>query len=92
MFGDLPVQGIDIGLVMKVLEPIWSTKTETASRVRGRIESVLDWATARNYREGENPARWKPEEIELYLFSAAASRPNSPIPDLVYQNPNKELP
>jgi len=58
-FGDLPVQAIDTGLVMEVLEPIWRTKTETASRVRGRIESVLDWATALNYREGENPARWK---------------------------------
>jgi len=44
---------------MKTLEPIWSTKTETASRVRGRIESVLDWATVRGYRTGENPARWK---------------------------------
>jgi integrase len=59
MFGDLPVSVVDIGLVMKALEPIWSTKTETASRVRGRIESILDWATVRKYREGENPARWK---------------------------------
>jgi integrase len=47
------------GLVMKTLEPIWNTKPETASRVRGRIESVLDWATARGYRQGENPARWR---------------------------------
>jgi integrase len=44
---------------MKALEPIWTEKTETASRVRGRIESVLDWAKARGYREGENPARWR---------------------------------
>lgn len=58
-FGDLPVQAVDTGLVMKALEPIWYDKTETASRVRGRIESVLDWATARKYREGENPARWR---------------------------------
>ena len=55
----LPVQAIDTGLVMKALEPIWATKTETASRVRGRIESILDWAKTRGYREGENPARWK---------------------------------
>jgi len=41
------------------LEPIWTTKPETAGRVRGRIESVLDWATARGYRQGENPARWR---------------------------------
>jgi integrase len=58
-FGGLPVQSIDTGLVLKALEPIWSTKTETATRVRGRIESVLDWATARGYRRGENPARWR---------------------------------
>ena len=58
-FGDLPVQVIDVGLVMKAVEPIWTEKPETASRVRGRIEAVLDWATARGYREGENPARWR---------------------------------
>jgi integrase len=58
-FGDLPVQAVDVGLVMKVLEPIWTTKPETASRVRGRIESVVDWATASGFRKGENPARWK---------------------------------
>ncbi len=59
VFGSLPVQGVDVALVMKVLGPIWATKTETASRVRGRIESVLDWASARGYRLGENPARWR---------------------------------
>ncbi len=59
VLGSLPVQGVDVALVMKVLEPIWTTKTETASRVRGRIESILDWASARGYRLGENPARWR---------------------------------
>jgi integrase len=59
VFGSLPVQAIDVGLVMKVLEPIWPTKPETAGRVCGRVESVLDWATARGYRQGENPARWR---------------------------------
>jgi integrase len=59
VFGDLAVSRVDIALVMKVLEPIWSAKPETASRVRGRIESVLDWAKARHLRDGENPARWK---------------------------------
>lgn len=57
--GDLPVRSIDVGLVMKALERIWTEKPETASRVRGRIEAVLDWAAARGYREGENPARWR---------------------------------
>jgi len=59
VIGPLPVQDVDTPLVLKVLEPIWSTKAETASRVRGRIESILDWAKARGYRTGENPARWK---------------------------------
>jgi len=59
VFGDLPVQSVDTALVIDVLESIWREKTETASRVRGRIEAILDWASARKYREGENPARWK---------------------------------
>ena len=57
--GELPLQLIDTTLVMKVIEPLWSEKPETASRLRGRIESVLDWATVRGYRQGENPARWR---------------------------------
>ncbi len=59
IFGDLPVQSIDVALVTKALERIWQTKTETASRVRGRIELVLDWATVRGHRQGDNPARWR---------------------------------
>lgn len=55
----LPVAQIDTALVIKALESIWVTKTETASRVRQRIESVLDWATAREFRRGDNPARWR---------------------------------
>jgi integrase len=57
--GALPVSAVDTGLVLKAIEPIWTTKTETASRVRGRIEAILDWATVRGYRQGDNPARWK---------------------------------
>lgn len=59
VFGHLPVAEIDTGLVVKCLSPIWESKTETASRLRGRIESVLGWATTSGYRTGENPARWK---------------------------------
>lgn len=59
LLGKLPVQAVDVPLVMKSLEPIWTTKPETASRVRGRIEAVLDWAKVRAYRRGENPARWR---------------------------------
>ena len=50
---------VDVSLVMKAIEPIWTTKPETASRVRGRIEAAIDWAAARGYRQGENPARWR---------------------------------
>jgi integrase len=59
IFGALPVQTIDTALVTKAVEPIWAEKPETAGRVRGRIEAVLDWAAARGYRQGENPARWR---------------------------------
>jgi integrase len=57
--GKIQVAAIDISHVVGILEPIWTTKTETASRLRGRIEVVLDWAKARGYRTGDNPARWK---------------------------------
>lgn len=59
VFGDLPVAVVDTGLVLKAIEPIWTAKPETANRVRGRVESVLDWAKARGFRDGENPARWR---------------------------------
>ena len=57
--GKLAVADVALPHVLKILEPIWTTKTETASRLRGRIEPVLDWATVRRFRKGENPARWK---------------------------------
>lgn len=57
--GNLSVAAIDRGLVMQVIEPIWKTKTETANRVRGRIESILDYARAMDFRQGDNPARWR---------------------------------
>jgi integrase len=59
VIGKVSVQAVDTGLVLKILEPIWSTKPETAGRVRGRIEAVLDWAKSRGLRRGENPARWR---------------------------------
>jgi integrase len=55
----LSVQDVDTPHVMAILEPIWKTKTETAVRLRGRLETILDWATVRGYRAGLNPARWK---------------------------------
>jgi integrase len=59
VFGALPVHAVDTGLVMKALGPIWAAKPETAARVRGRIEAVLNWAKVRGYRDGENPAQWR---------------------------------
>ena len=59
VIGHLPVDQVDTPLVLRCIEPIWTTKTETANRLRGRIESVLDWSAVRGYRKGENPARWR---------------------------------
>ena len=58
-FGDKAVTAVTTADVVQLLEPIWTSKTETASRLRGRIEAVLDYAKARGWREGENPARWR---------------------------------
>jgi integrase len=67
VIGALPVGSIDTSHVTKVLDPIWHEKTETASRIRGRIERVLDWARVRGYRAaGENPARWRGHLEETY--------------------------
>ncbi len=59
VIGALPVQAVDTALVLKVLEPIWAAKPETAGRVRQRMENILDFAKVRGYRDGENPARWR---------------------------------
>lgn len=59
IMGDVPVGEIDTPLVIRTLEPIWNGMTETASRIRGRIEKVLGYAITAGYREGQNPARWK---------------------------------
>lgn len=64
--GCMKVDDIEPGDVVRMLKPIWQTKTETATRVRGRIEKVLAWATVNKYRTGENPARWK-GNIEFML-------------------------
>ena len=59
VIGKVLVQDVDQALVLAILQPIWSSKTETATRLRGRIEQVLDWAHVRGLRSGENPARWR---------------------------------
>ncbi len=86
-FGDGPVRDVDQAAVLRVLDPIWPKTTETANRLRGRIEVILDWAKVRGYRDGENPARWKG-----HLDKALPARPK--IQRVVHHPalPYKELP
>jgi integrase len=85
VFGSMAVQDIDTELVLRALEPIWTKIPETASRVRGRIEVILDWAKARGYRQGENPARWKGHLNQL-LPSLSKSRRVRHYPALPYED------
>ena len=66
VLGDLAVDDIATAHIVRVLEPIWKEKPETASRVRGRIEKVLGWATVNGFRSGDNPARWRGHLQELF--------------------------
>jgi integrase len=74
ILGDIPVAEIAVGDVMRVLQPIWKEKTETASRLRGRIEAVLGFATARGWRAGDNPARWHGHLSNLLPAPGKASK------------------
>jgi integrase len=65
VLGEMPVRSVEMADVLRVLQPIWATKTETASKLRGRIESVLSWATVAGHRTGDNPARWKGNLAEM---------------------------
>ena len=72
--GDMPVGDIETAHVLRIIEPIWKTKPETASRIRGRIETVLDSAKARGYRQGENPARWRGHLAQILPARTKLSR------------------
>lgn len=72
--GDLPVSSIGTAEVLAVLEPIWRAKPETAGRVRGRIEAILDAARARGHRQGENPARWRGHIAQMLPARSRLSR------------------
>ena len=74
VIGDLPVAEVETAHVLTILEPIWKGKTETASRIRGRIETVLDSAKARGYRQGENPARWRGHLAQILPARTRLSR------------------
>jgi integrase len=87
--GDMPVASVETAHVLSILEPIWKAKPETASRVRGRIETVLDAAKARGYRQGENPARWRGHLAQILPARTRLSRghhkalPYSELPQFV---------
>ena len=74
VIGDLPVAEVGTTHVLQILEPMWRSKSETASRVRGRIETILDAAKARGYREGENPARWRGHIAQILPARARLTR------------------
>lgn len=77
VIGDMPVLRIDTGDVMRVLDPIWRDKPETAARLRGRVEAVLDYAAARGWRAGENPARWRGQLAKLLPARAKVANVNT---------------
>ncbi len=81
---DLPVKDVDTDLVLRVLTPLWTSRTETAKRLRGRIERVLSWAKGRGLRGGENPARWEGHLDEM-LPSPAKIAAVQHHPALPYQ-------
>jgi integrase len=74
VIGHLPVGRVDVGEVLEILEPIWRDKPETANRVRGRIETIVDYAKARKWFSGENPARWR-GHLDQLLPSRSRVRP-----------------
>ena len=84
IIGKMPVALVDTALVVKVLSPIWQTKTETATRLRGRIESILDWATVSKYRQGDNPARWR-GHLDNLLADPSRSKRTAHHPALPWQ-------
>jgi integrase len=84
------VQAVDTDHILKVIEPIWSKKTETARRLRGRIEVILDWAKVRGFRNGENPARWRghlahllPGQTKVRPIKHHAALPYDQIPSFM---------
>lgn len=86
--GGLAAKDIELSHVMAVLEPIWKTKTETASRLRGRIESVLDWAAVNGLRSAANPARWK-GHLDKLLPAPAKVKPRTHHAAIHYQDVNE---
>ena len=83
VIGNIAVADIELAHVMRVLEPMWQDKTDTANRVRSRIEAVLGWATTHGYRSGDNPARWR-GHLENLLPKQSKVQPIVPFAALPY--------
>jgi len=85
IMGDYPVKEINTELVMRVLKPIWATKTETATRIRGRLENILSWAAVQGYRSTDNPALWK-GHLENLLAKPSKVKKVTPHKALPYKD------
>ncbi len=95
--GNLPVHAVDTSLVLKLLQKIWLTKPETAGRVRGRVESILGWATVSGFRSGENPARWRhhldqllPAQRQVHVVSHHPALPYDQIGEFIAKLRNQD--
>jgi len=84
VIGKLPVDQVEQSHILQILEPIWYKKTETATRLRGRLERILSWAKVHGYRSGENPARWK-DHMEVMLPSPESLGPRKHHPAMPYR-------
>jgi integrase len=86
VFGRLPIGSVETEHVMRALKPIWETRTETANRLRGRIESILAWATTHGHRSGDNPGRWRGHLEHLLAAPAKVAtvrnQPSLPWPQI----------
>lgn len=96
-FGQMAVADVDLNAVLRALEPIWLTKAETASRVRGRVETILDWAKVRGLRSGDNPAAWKgnlarvlPARSKVQKVKHHAAMPFSELPAFMAELEGRE--
>jgi integrase len=99
VIGDLSVRNINTGHIHRILEPIWSAKSDTASKLRGRVEAVLDWSKVKGYRDGENPARWKgnldhllPKPSKVRKVKHFAALPYAQLPALMAKLREKQGP
>jgi integrase len=96
VIGDLPVSAIERDAVMRVLQPVWTVKPETASRIRGRLERILDWCRVQGFRDGENPCRWRghlenllPARSKLATVTHFTALPYAQLPEFMVELRNQ---